>query len=352
MRKKLTFLSIVAVGVATVLAACSTGTTTGDATKASGAKAGGAVNVLCLLTEQYCSAVTAIYASQTGTNVTYVRLSTGDGVARLKLRQSDPEFDAVIGGPSDSYYTMEDEGLLAKYISPNRASIPAADKDNKGYWTGMYRTVLGFCSNQSKLKQLGLSAPRSWDDLLNPKLKGLVGIADPSGSGTAYTALYTQLINNDFDEAKTFAYFKKLNKQVTQYAQTGGAPAQAAAQGEVAVGVVFTNDCVTQKQAGAKDLVITTPSDGTGPQIGGTALVQGAPHPAAAKKLLDWILTPTGQDPSTNAHAYVMPTAPKAKVDPLAKFPAGVHIVTYDARKAGQVHDELVQKFTDQVLHG
>jgi iron(III) transport system substrate-binding protein len=350
MRKK-TLASVTAIAAAT--AALLAGCEAQPAPKPSDGTNTAPINVLCLLTETYCQSVTAIYSNVSGVDVTYVRLSTGDGVARLKLRADNPEFDAVIGGPSDSYYTMEDLGLLEKYESPNRAAIPDDAKDADGYWTGMYRTVLGFCSNVNKLKEAGVSAPESWADLLDPKLKGLIGIADPSASGTAYTALWTQMVINDFDEDETFDYFTKLNGQITQYSQSGGAPAQAAAQGEVAVGIVFTNDCVTQQQAGAGgNLVVTAPSEGTGPQIGGTALVKGAPNPAGGKALLDWILTAKGQDPSTNAHAYVNPTAPDAKIDPLAAFPEGVNIVDYDAREAGERHDELVQKFTDIVIRG
>ncbi|MEO7126602.1 MAG: ABC transporter substrate-binding protein [Nakamurella sp.] len=365
MRKSVLTTALVAISAAALfIAGCSStssssaiassgSTNSGDASQSVQASDGGStVNILCLLTELYCQGVTKAYTADTGAKAQYVRLSTGEGVARLKLRKSNPEFDAVIGGPSDEYYTMEDEELLEKYISPNRKDIPDADKDADGYWTGMYNTVLGFCSNVKRLKELGVQAPASWQDLLNPKLKGLVGMADPSASGTAYTALYTQLIINDLDKDKAFDYFKQLNGQITQYAQTGGAPAQAAAQGEVVTGIVFTNDCVTQKVQGAGDnLIITTPSEGTGPQVGGTALVKGAPHPDAAKKLLDWILTPAGQDPSTNAHSYVVPTNPGAKVDPLAAFPKGVNIVKYDARKAGQAHNDLVKAFDDEIVH-
>ena len=64
--------------------------------------------------------------------------------------------------------------------------------------------------------------------------------------------------------------------------------------GEGAVGIVFSHDIVKQIEAGLP-LVLTFPEDGTGYEVGGMAIVEGAEHVDAAQKWYDWALTAEAQ---------------------------------------------------------
>src|SRR5690606_13759982 len=118
---------------------------------------------------------------------------SGETVARLAAAKDNPEFDVWHGGPADGYGAAADQGLIEAYTSPNAAQIPDKYKNADGYWTGVYVGALGFCSNQKVLDDLGVAVPESWEDLLNPSLKGQVQSAHPSTSGTAFTTLWTQV---------------------------------------------------------------------------------------------------------------------------------------------------------------
>ena len=63
------------------------------------------------------------------------------------------------------------------YKSPTRNMLKKQFQDSDGYWTGIYMGALGFCSNTNELKRLGLRAPTSWNDLLDPKYKGNIMMA-------------------------------------------------------------------------------------------------------------------------------------------------------------------------------
>ena len=176
-----------------------------------GRKLSGTLNVLCGAQELWCSTMTTAFQKKTGITTKFVRLSAGEGLTRLIASKNNPEFDIWHGGPNDTYIAGRIAGVLDTYKSPNRAMLIPAHQDADGYWTGVYTGALGFCSNTNELKRLGLRAPTSWADLLNPKLKGNIMMAHPGTSGTAYTALYTQVIRLGSENA-AIDYMKLLNK--------------------------------------------------------------------------------------------------------------------------------------------
>lgn len=121
------------------------------------------LTVLCTPQEDWCQAMTKAFQEQTGIQTSYVRLSSGEALAKLRATKDNPEFSVWWGGPADSYVAANAEGLLEPYISPNAAEIPAAQKDPNGVWTGVYVGALGFCSNKEVLNKLGVEKPTSWE---------------------------------------------------------------------------------------------------------------------------------------------------------------------------------------------
>ncbi|MGQ4363786.1 ABC transporter substrate-binding protein [Streptomyces sp. SAS_272] len=320
-----------------------------EADDVSAAQDGGVVHVACGATEEWCAATTEQFAKTSGVKADFVRLSSGEALARIQAGKDNTEFDVWYGGPADGYAAAGAMGLLEPYASANAKVIPAKYKDASGLWTGVYVGALGFCSNGELLKEKGLSAPKSWADLLDPKLKKDIGIAHPSTSGTAYTALWTQvqLAGGDQDEALT--YMRRLHPNVLQYTKSGSAPAQMTARGEVAVGVIFSHDCVATKEEGFPDLEVTFPSEGTGYETGGVALVKGAKNPVSAKKFVDWALTPEAQEIGPRVKAYQFPTNPNAKVSDKVVDLDSLKLVDYDAAAAGAAKPALTKRFDEEV---
>ncbi|WP_367318711.1 ABC transporter substrate-binding protein [Streptomyces sp. HUAS ZL42] len=307
------------------------------------------VHVACGATEEWCAATAEEFAKTTGVKADFVRLSSGEALARIQAGKGNAEFDVWYGGPSDGYAAAGEKGLLEPYVSPNASAIPAKYKDASGLWTGVYVGVLGFCSNTKLLAEKGLDAPDSWADLLDPKLKKEIGIAHPSTSGTAYTALWTQVQLADGDENKALTYMRKLHPNVLQYTKSGSAPAQMTARGEVAVGVIFSHDCVATREEGFPDLAVTFPSEGTGYETGGVALIKGAKNPASAKKFVDWALTPEAQEIGPGVKAYQVPTNVHAKVSDKSVDLHSLILVDYDAAKAGEAKSALTKRFDEEV---
>ena len=331
-------------GIAGVLTGCAV-----DDQTASSSGGSGKVVIACTPQEEQCQAMAAAFTKASGIKTSYVRMSSGEGVARLDAAKAKPEFDVLCGGPSDGHVAAAEAGLTEKYVSPNAAKIPDKYKAADGSWTGTYVGTLGFCSNKDVLKKLGVQAPTSWDDLLDPKLRKNVAIAHPSTSGTSYTAVWTQMVLNGMDEGKTFDYLAKLHQNVLQYSKSGSAPGQMAGRGEVAVGVVFSHDCVKYQKEGFDMLENTFPKEGTGYEIGAVSLVKNGPNPANGKKFLDWTLTPDHQDIGPTVGSFQIPTNPDAKVtDDMVKLDE-VTLVDYDSAEAGARKKELTARFDSEI---
>ena len=307
------------------------------------------LTVLCGVQEDWCQVMTRAFEEETDIKTSYVRLSSGEAAARLQASANAPEFSVWFGGPADAYVASAEAGLLEPYVSPNAAAIPDTYKDAGGTWTGAYVGALGFCSNQEVLDSLGVPVPDSWDDLLDPRLKGQVAISHPATSGTAFTTLWTEVTLNGGDVEQAFAYFRQLHNNVLQYTKSGITPGQMAGRGEVAVGIVFSHDCVKFNEEGMSSLVVSFPAEGTGYEIGGLAIIKGAPEPEAAKRWVDWALTPAAQELGPTVKSYQLPTNPDAAVSDKAVKLAEITLVDYDFVEAGKNRKALGERFDTEI---
>jgi iron(III) transport system substrate-binding protein len=319
-----------------------------EATAAPAAAKPDKLTVLCTPQEDWCQAMTKAFEEQTGIKTGYVRLSSGEALAKLRATKDNPEFSVWWGGPADGFIAANAEGLIEPYLSPSAEKVPAAQKDASGVWTGVYVGALGFCSNKDVLSQLGVEKPASWEALLDPKLKGQVAMAHPASSGTAYTTVWTQVTRlGGIDQA--FEYMKKLNDNILQYTKSGSAPGQMAGRGEVAVAVIFSHDCVKFADEGMSALEVSFPSEGTGYEIGGVALVKNAPEREAAKMWIDWSLTADAQFIGQSVKSYQLPTNVDAKVSERSVKLADVKLVDYNFDEAGTNRKVITARFEDEI---
>lgn len=242
-----------------------------------------------------------------------------------------------------------EESLVEPYVSPNASAIAAALKDPNGLWTGVYAGTLGFCSNPDVLAQLGVNTPDEWQDLLDPKLQGKIGMAHPATSGTAFTIFRTQATLNNLDIDTTFAYFAKLNSNILRYTKSGSASGKQAGEGEIAVSIIFSHDCVKYKKEGYPNLVLSFPREGTGYEIGGVGIIAGNANPQAARLWVDWTLLPKTQDLALKVNALQLPTNPYALISDDSMNLQQINLVDYDFVAAAAQKSAITQWFIEQI---
>ena len=176
-------------------------------------------------------------------------------------------------------------------------------------------------------------------------------MADPSSSGTAWTALATmvQLMGED----KAFDYFKALDKNMAEYTKAGAAPALAVGKGETLIGIAFQHDVINAAKQN-RAVKVVSPCEGTGYEIGSMSIVKGAKHLDEAKKYYDWALSVDAQKLAAPNGSYQIPSNKDTPVPPEAPDLSKIKLIDYDFAKYGssEVRTKLLKRFTDEVRNG
>lgn len=287
----------------------------------------------------------AAFTKSTGIQVDWVRLSTGEAQARIAAERNNPQASIWVGGVGLDHIAAKKDGLTAPYFSPKAAKIARQYKDKDGYWCGIYNNPLCFVYNTQKLAEKKLRAPNSWAGLLKPAYKGQIQMANPQTSGTAYNVITTLIALHQGDEAKAFAYLKKLNQNVSQYTRSGAAPGKNAALGETAIALGYCDDQLRLIASGYP-IKIGFPKEGTGFEVASISMIKNGPQFETAKKLYDWLLGEEAGKIMAQNFLLVFAKVPlRQGAIPLTK----IKVVDQDDEWGGKNKDRLVEKWLNEV---
>ena len=210
-------------------------------------------------------------------------------------------FDLHIGG-TESAVT----GLLAeKTLEPvNPYFVHAEVKDPKQWWGGhlwvdnakrfiypfvAYQTV-SLWHNPNETKGLEF---RSFNDLLDPKLQGRIGISDPRTPG-AGNSMWSHMLSVKGEE-----YLKRLVAQEPYVARDLRLLGENLTKGKLAVTVgIGYSELLPFIKARLPVAPLPIPREGvfvTG-GYGNLAVIKNLPHPNAAKVFINWLLGTDGQE--------------------------------------------------------
>ena len=304
------------------------------------------VNVYASCDEELAKQLFTKFTQETNIKVNFVRLSGGEAISRMEAEKENPQASIWVGGVGLDHITAKLKGLTAPYQSRLAASIPAKFRDPENYWIGLYIGPLTFFTNNARAKQLGITPPASWADLLKPEYKGLIRVANPTTSGTAYNIITTLRYIYKGDEDKVFDYLKKLDANVDQYTRSGAAYTTSVAIGEVPIGIGYAHDQVKMLNQGV-DATITAPKEGSGYEIAAMSMIKGGKDTVNAKKLYDWILGKSSQE--IFASFYVLLVAPGAPRNPKALPLTAVNALAQDLQWDGANQDRLVKRWNDEI---
>ena len=189
----------------------------------------------------------------------------------------------MFGGGVESLESYQD--LFAPYTCADADAILPQYRAKDDIWTPFSSLPLVFVYNP---KLVGAEEITGWADLLRPELAGKIAFADPSVSGSSYTALVTMLcaLPGETDEILQ-AFAENLDgKQL----QSSGAVLTAVAGGQAVVGVTL-EETASRSIAAGDELVMVYPADGTSCVPDGCAILKGAPHEENAKLFVDFTVS-------------------------------------------------------------
>jgi len=211
-------------------------------------------------------------------------------------------------------------GLVAPYLPANAASVPAQYKDPKGLWTAPTLFFIVPAVNTNLVKSG--EEPRKLEDLLDPKWRGkMAWSGEVSTSGQIG---FIGAVLNYMGEDKGKAYLRKLAaQQVVTIPSNARTVLDKVIAGEYAIALAsYNHHSSASKAKGAP--VEWLPLEPIVSAMARSMLLKGAPHPNAAKLLINYLLSPAGQQVFRDAgyipsSTSVQPKDPSLKVDP-ARF--------------------------------
>jgi iron(III) transport system substrate-binding protein len=176
-------------------------------------------------------------------------------------------------------------GFLQRYASPESEVYPTGFKDAKGYWVDYFDAynVIGYNTKLVSRDQ----APKSWEDLLDPKWKGKIALDEENFSW--YGAM-----TQKWGREKTQRFMRALARQDIHLRSGQTLIAQLMAAGEFSVAMVLAHRIEKMKEQGAPVEWVTT-LDPVTASLHPIGVAAKAPHPNAAKLFIDFLLSKEGQ---------------------------------------------------------
>jgi len=286
------------------------------------------------------------YEKETGINVEWVRMSSGEVLARIQAEAANPQASVFYAGSNTSHINAASKGLLEPYKPNIDFELSELLHAKDWAWTGFYTGAIGFVSNKNFLEEHGVEAPTSWSHLLSPAFEKNIAMAYPYTSGTAYTTYATliQMIGLE----KTLDWWEEFDRNsIFQYTKSGTACIAMVGLGEVAVGIAFSHDILAKGINRDYPVVMTFPLEGTGYEVGGLSLIKGGPEPELGKQFIDWCFSKKGQDLFQEWNR--LPVNPKAKVAEGSVTLDDIKLIEYDHIWAGENKDEMVTAWRDRI---
>lgn len=226
------------------------------------------------------------FAADTGVKVELLSMSSGDVLSKLRAEGGTPSADLWFGGGIDAFMSAKADGLLEQVSFDASADLAAGFKDPEGFWFSKGITIVGFLVNNTLMDELKLTAPATWNDLLDPSYKGEIIMSNPAVSGTNYAVVNAMLQTKE----DGWAYFQGLNENIAYYARRGSDPMNKVISDEFAIGITYIDGTI-EALLDEYDVSIIYPTDGIPWVPEGVAVFKNAENADAAKYFVEWLFS-------------------------------------------------------------
>jgi len=138
--------------------------------------------------------------------------------------------------------------------------------------------------------------PRTWTDLLNPRWKSMIAVADPKRSQSIQSLVWyvTEYLPKQNQTAYGWEFFKKLGANLPQLESSHSTIRDLTVNGERPIGIQLLSLAQSTMKRGEPTSIVW-PSDGVPGELSAFAMVKESKNKDAVKRWLDFIVSKATQ---------------------------------------------------------
>jgi iron(III) transport system substrate-binding protein len=234
---------------------------------------------------------------------------------------------------------LKRRGLLEPYRPAIASSFPHEYRDAEGYWYGFAARARVLIVNTNLVAEK--DRPHSILAFADPKWKGRAAMPEPlfGTSATQAACLFSV-----WGDAKAKRYYQNVKDNHVHFMAGDRPVAEAVGNGELAFGLTDTDDAVIQLES-KKPVAIIYPDQEDGglgtlfiPNT--VSIVRGCPHPTAARRFVDYVLSPATEAALAACPSAQIPLNPDVKLPARVETPQTIRAMKVDFELATEKWDE------------
>lgn len=275
--------------------------------------------------------------------VEIIAAGTGELLQRVAAESENPLADVLWGGGADSLAAFKP--YFQPYVSANDDVIADAFKDSEDLWIGESPLPMVLFYNKTLVSEE--DAPKTWQDLLNPKWKGQIAYASPAKSGSAYTQLCTMILAEGGPEGGGWDFVEKFYQNLDGKVQdSSGNCHKLVATGEYAIGVTIEKSAVLY--ADNPDVAFVYPQQNSAVPDG-VAIIKNCPNLDNAKLFVDFV---TGLECQTDQNVNWKRRPVRSDLAPVGLVPlSDIDLTDYNFDWAAIEKEAIIEKWQEIIVN-
>ena len=266
--------------------------------------------------------------------------STG-AMNRLIAEKDNPQADVYWANEPIRAEVLKQKGISAPYLSPSAEGIPPVFRDPQGYWTGFSARARVLIVRRDLQDE-----PRTILAYTDPRWKGRSVIANPLfGTTTSQIAALFAI----WGDERARSFMTAMQRNEVAISTSNGESADFVAAGQYDFSLVDSDDAVNRMRQGEPVAMVYPDQEENG--LGcfivpnAAVLVKGAPHPEAARRLIDYLLSRETERKLAFADCAQIPLHPGVSIPPELKPIEQIEVMRVDyaevARKMVEIQPFL-----------
>ncbi|MDR9828974.1 extracellular solute-binding protein [Vibrio sp. FNV 38] len=232
------------------------------------------------------------FTKDTGYELDVVKMSGGNLIARIAAERGNPQWDMILFNGDNTLHSLSTSGDLKENLhAENAANLTpealALVPNNTAYYPVSISSACVIVKRKDSKIEIN-----NYQDIIQPELEGMVGMADPSVAAPAYpcvAGLFHQLGKEGAQSLFSEAFDNGL-----RIFRTNGPTGRALQSGEIEVALLTSQQAYTFVEQGA-DFEIIWPKTGAPATVRAFGVQAQTKYEETTQAFTEWMLSDKGQ---------------------------------------------------------